>query len=161
MEILTKEEVKRVLIGNMFYILLESISSKVKGKRVRKKILKVIRKEIAILREKSPYEYIVLVNMSVDVITTAFKNMATEETTITPYGIMRSLHRRDSGLFYKIGLTDELLIESSDNVGEEPCLFKSLMFINRAIVDIDILVDEGVSPSREATKEILEKLKEK
>ena len=148
------------MVGNSLYIILESVGNKVSGKRIRKKILKLLRLEIAKLRELSPYEYIVLTDMSVNIITDAFKAMYVESKIVTPYGLLKTLVRKDKKLYESIGLNYDILKEVEDDT-EFPHIFKSLMFINKLVDGIDVIIEKDLVPTKEATKDLLDKLKQK
>jgi len=160
MMLYNKGEMKRVIVGNSLYILLESIDKSAIGRRTRKKALRLLRKEIAKLRDRSPYEYVVLTNMSVSIITDAFKAMYIEKKVVTPYGLLKTLGRVDQKLFGDIGLNYDILKEVESET-KSPHLYKSLMFINRLIDEVDKIIENDLEPTKEATKDLLDKLKNK
>jgi len=143
----TETEVKSIIVGSVYFMLIFSIpKTELVCKRVRKKTTKHIQKAMAILREKNPRRYVVLVNEAHRLIKELEAHMATsgdiekmekgEKTKIavSPAKIAYYLKAKYSDVFYSIGYTDALLDDLLDSYGpNDPNGFRSLMFVNRVI----------------------------
>ena len=143
----TETEVKSIIVGSVYFMLIFGIpKTEIMCKRVRKKTTKAIQKEMAILREKNPRRYVVLVNEAHRLIKELEAHMATNEDlkrlekgehtkiAVSPAKIAYYLKSKYSDVFYSIGYTDSLLDDLLDSYGpNDPNGFRSLMFANRVI----------------------------